>query len=123
MNTQTITITGVDYVVKFGIKSNMLLGKMWGVNRLSEIGAHLAKLNFKEGEEPTMDQLIIMSQLILSGVKSQQPNAVIDEDEVFDFITNNAEVSTQLMELYAGSLPQDKVDKSKNVNPDQRKKK
>lgn len=120
MNTQTITISGVDYDVKFGIKSNIILGKEWKVNKLSQIGKKLASLQFKEGAEPTMQQLAIMADLVLSGIKSKQPDAKVDTDDVFEFIVNNAEQSAKLMELYAASLPNEKVQKSKNVKRDQK---
>lgn len=122
MNTQTITISGVDYEVKFGLKSNIILGEMWKVNKLSKIGEKLQKLNFKDGEEPTMPQMLVMAELVLSGILSKQPKATIDADDVFEFISQNAGEASTLMELYAKSLPQDNGAKSKNVNPDRVKK-
>ena len=122
MNTQTITISAVDYDVKFGIKSNIILGQIWKIKHLSKIGEKLQKLNFKDGEEPTMPQMLVMAELVLSGILSKQPKAVIDADDVFEFILQNANEASKLMELYAKSLPQDNAgDKSKNVNPGQKK--
>lgn len=122
MNTQTISINSVDYLVQFGIKSNLLLGKKWKVNKFSQVAEKLSKLDFKEGEEPTMEQLLIMSQLILSGIIAAKPSAKLDEDDIFNWMLNNMNVVASLIELYANNQPQDKGEKSKNVNPDQRKK-
>lgn len=120
MNTQIITIENVKYEVKFGIKSNIVLGKMWKITKLSKIAEKLAKANFKDGEEPTMPQLLIIAELVLSGIKSKQPTAKIDADDVFAFITANPDETSKLMELYTNSLAQ-QSEPSKNVNPDQRK--
>ncbi|MFD1292632.1 hypothetical protein ACFQ5N_02180 [Lutibacter holmesii] len=121
MNTQIITINKVQYKVKFGIKSNIILGKMWNITKLSKIGEKLSKLNFKDNQEPTMQQMLAMSQLVLSGILSKQKNAEVDEDDVFEFITQNPADTSKLMELYTSSLARDNSNTSKNVNPDQRK--
>lgn len=115
MNTQTITINKKKYEVKFGIKSNVILGKMWKITKLSKIGEKLAKLNFKDNQEPTMQQLLVMAQLVLSGILSKQENAKVDVDDVFEFISTNPETTAKLMELYAASLPQTKPAESKNA--------
>jgi len=121
MNTQTITIGTKKYEVKFGIKSNIILGKLWKLKKLSEIGVKLSSINFAEGEEPTMDQQLILAELVLSGILSKQPRATVDADDVYNFITTNVAATGELMELYTQSLPQENASSSKNVNPDQRK--
>ncbi|SEH05371.1 hypothetical protein [Candidatus Venteria ishoeyi] len=121
MNTQTITHNKKKYKVKFGIKQNIVLGKMWGLTKYSEIAAKLAQLQFADGEEPTMEQLNVLCDLYLSGIKSCNKKAAIDEDDVLEFIIENPEENAKLLQLYINAQPQTKAEKQKNVQPDQRK--
>lgn len=123
MNTQTITINEVVYVVKFGIKSDVVLGEMWGINKPSQIFKKLEKaFKLKPNEEPELEQLVLMSQLILAGVKSVTPTAAIDEDDIYRAITADVKVMEALITLYIKSQPQLAAEDKKNVNPAQRKK-
>ena len=121
MNSQTITHQNKKYKVKFGIKQNIILGKMWGLTKYSEIAAKLAQLQFAEGEEPTMAQLVILCDLYLSGIKACNNKANIDEDDMLEFIIENPEDNATLLELYIQSQPQTNAEKQKNVQPDQKK--
>ena len=124
MNTQTIKINNTNYTVKFGILSDKILGDKWNLKKPSEVFKNIQKgFNLKQNQEPTFDQLIIISQLILSGIKSAQPTAEIDEDDVYKVIISDATVMVNLITLYTKSQPQITAEESKNVNPDQRKKK
>lgn len=123
MNTQTITIEKKDYIVKFGIKSDLILGEMWGLKKPSQVFEKLQKaFNLKPEQEPEFEQLVTMSQLILSGIKSVNPLVTIDEDDVYRAITANVTILEKLIGLYLKSQPQIE-DSEKNVNPGQRKKK
>jgi len=123
MNTQTITVNKVDFDVKFGIKSDLILAEMWDCKKPSEVFAKIQTgFDLKPDEEPSVSQLLIISQLILSGVKSAQPKATIDEDDVYRIILSDAETMVNLVNLYTKSQPQLKAESKKNVNPDRRKK-
>lgn len=122
MNTQTITVQKVDYEVKFGIKSDLILAEMWDCKKPSEVFAKIQTgFDLKQDEEPSVSQLLIISQLILSGVKSAQPKATIDEDDVYRIILSDANAMVNLVNLYTKSQPQLKAESKKNVNPDRRK--
>ena len=123
MNTQTIKIGSTIYTVKFGIKSDRILGEMWGVNKPSQVFEKLQKaFDLKPDQEPEFEQLVTMSQLILSGIKSVDSTADVDEDDVYRAITAKVTVLESLIGLYLKSQPQIS-EVEKNVNPDQRKKK
>ena len=94
---------------------------MWGLTKYSEIAAKLAQLQFAEGEEPTMAQLVILCDLYLSGIKACNKSAAIDEDDMLEFIIENPEDNATLLELYIQSQPQTTAEKQKNVQPDQKK--
>lgn len=100
-----IKINNKAYDIKFGIKSNIILGDMWGCSKISQVGEKLGALAFEENQEPTMKQLQIMAQLILSGVLAKNENAKIDEDDIFKFILQTPEEVAKIFELYTKSLP------------------
>jgi len=103
---QTITINKTKYEIKFGFKANRILARMWDLNHMGKIGEKLAAdLNFKDNQEPTIDQLSILGDLILSGVLSLQPNAEIDSDDVVDALFKDMNVIGGIIELYTSSLP------------------
>ena len=123
MNTQTITINKEVYTVKFGIKSDLILAQLWQFKKASEVFEKIQKgFDLKPNEEPSIEQLIIISQLILSGIKSVDGNAAIDEDDVYRVILTDANAMVDLITLYTQSQPQVKEEAKKNVNPDRRKK-
>lgn len=124
MNTQTITINKVAYEVKFGIKSDLILAQLWNFKKASEVFEKIQKgFDLKPDEEPSIDQLITISQLILSGILSATANAAIDEDDVYRAILTDANTMVNLITLYTQSQPQVKEEAKKNVNPDRRAKK
>lgn len=123
MNTATITINNQSFSVKFGIKSDRILADMWSMKKQSEVFAKLQKgFGLKPKVEPTFDQLFIISELVLSGIKSKHPNATIDEDDVYPVIFGDAEKMVELIQLYWKSKPQFKEEDKKKVNPAVRKK-
>ena len=89
--------------------------------QINNTKANLKSNRPAEGEEPTMAQLVILCDLYLSGIKSCNKSAAIDEDDMLEFIIENPEENATLLELYIQSQPQTTAEKQKNVQPDQRK--
>ena len=116
MNNTTISINGEVYKVKFGFLANKILAKRWGLKTLSEIGNTIAgKLNFKENEEPTLEQLEAIGELIYAGVLSVHTDEAIGPDDVVDALLKDTDKLQELIQLYIDSMP--KAEPSKNVKP------
>lgn len=122
MNTKEIVINDKTYEVKFDIKTDRILAKMWKVTKFSELGKKLAKIQFKEGEEPDIEQIEIIAELILAGIKRTVPNTKLEVQDTYAFLINNPTEMVELIVLYTESqpLPKDAVI-PKNVKPDQKK--
>jgi hypothetical protein len=124
MNTQTITINKVAYTVKFGVKSDLILAKIWGLTKPSEVFVKIEKgLSLTPNEEPEIEQLVIISQLVLSGIQSADATAPVDEDDVYRAILTDVNQMASLIQLFIENQPKIKDEAKKNVNPDRRKKK
>lgn len=116
MNKRLLEVQGVKYAVKFGFAANRILANKWKCKTLGEIGAKITKrLNFKEGTEPTFDQLAYLGDLIHAGILSQTPNAEITAGDVMDAIMEHPAELTELLKLYIDSMP--KPEAAKKPNP------
>ena len=108
----SIIVQGQEYEVKFGFKANKILTKIWGLKTMGGIGKKLgAELILKPNTEPTMDQLSLIGDLTLSGIKSLNPKVKFDSDDVVDALLNDMEKLPQIFELYVNSQP--KIDQNK----------
>jgi len=106
MNSQKIIISGTSYNVKFGFLANKILAKKWGLKTLGEIGTEISKrLNFKDNEEPTLEQFDSIGDLIHSGILSMQPDAEITSDDVVDSLLQDTTVLQGIIQLYVDSMP------------------
>ena len=116
MDTVTLTINNTEYVVKFGFGAFKQLAKIWGVAKFSELGTFFNKLTFKEGEEPTIEQLELVGDIVHAGILNTNNNtSQLDVDAMMsELLFNNSEKLKEVMELFAQSMPKTQG-KSKRV--------
>lgn len=110
-----ITIKNKNYQVVFGFGAFKILCKKWNEKTLTGLGKHLTKIEFKEGEEPTLDQYDLIGQLALAGVENANKDVSFTSDDLVDALFQNPSKIKELIETFVASYP-----KPSEANPEKR---
>lgn len=106
MSDAIIKIDKKNYKVKFSYSSLKSLAKIYNCKKLSGLDKIFKKLNFKEGTEPTFDQLEIIGNIIFSGIKNanKELDFSFDADDVMEVLISDSEKMAELLQLFTNSI-------------------
>ena len=102
----TIKIDNKNYKVKFSYGSLKSLAKHYKCKKLSGLGEVFAKLDFKENQEPSIDQLDTIAIIVFAGVENANKTIDLpfDADGVMDVLMVNPDKMSELLELFTESM-------------------
>lgn len=101
-----ITINKKSYPVKFGYGALKLILKEYKYKKLSDLDKVFKKLNFKEGQEPTFEQMDAVAIIIACGIENACKTKV-NPDDIGDLFLKEPDVITGVMNEFTASLPQE----------------
>ena len=111
-----ITINNKEFGVKFGFGALRILCTKWNETTIGGLNKHFAKLNFKDGEEPTFAQYDLIADLTIAGLLNANKKGSFDVDDVLTALVKDIDKLTELMTLFMDSMP-----KQEPANPESRK--
>lgn len=101
-----IQIKKQKFQLLFGYGALRILAKKYKLKRLSDLDKIFSKLNFKEGEEPTLDQMDVLVDLVMAGVLNANAKANVSEAEIADEIfLKNPDCLQEVMLAFSDSMP------------------
>ena len=90
----------------FGYGALRILAKKYKLKRLSDLDKIFSKLNFKEGEEPTLEQMDVLVDLVMAGVLNADAKANVSDSEIADHIfLKNPDCLQEVMVAFSESMP------------------
>lgn len=101
-----VEINNKKQEIKFGYGALRLLAKSYKLKKLSELDKVFSKLNFKENQEPSFDQMDVVAEIIAAGVLNANPKASVTVNDVAtEVFLKTPEKLAEILEHFADSMP------------------
>ena len=108
MSAAKIKIGKQNFDIKFSYSSLKSLARTYKCAKLSGLDKVFKKLQFKDGVEPSLDQLDIIGNIVFAGIKTANKGVdlTIDADDVLEVLINDTDKMTAVLQLFTDSIQQ-----------------
>lgn len=94
------------YKVLFGYGALRILARKFKLKKLSELDKVFSKLNFKDNEEPSLEQMDVLVDLVMAGLQNADEKITLSASEVADEIfIRNPDKLQKVIQLFSESMP------------------